>query len=101
MNKLLRNIGDSGCQWNRSNWYCPTCKAHGKAPHDEGCDGEWHEISTSARLPRKTASAKTWKKFYDKFVLQLDLREKLAELKKKDEEWKRKSKYKYDYQTYR
>lgn len=90
MPSTLRNKGDSGCQWNKSNFYCPECHATSR-PHLKGCKGKKVEITSSARIPRKNASKKTWEKFYKKFVLQEDLKEKLKQLKKKAGNWKRRS----------
>jgi hypothetical protein len=77
------NFGDSGSQQGHRNWYCPKCKCFGyKTPHEEGCGGEKVMISATARIPRKNASKKTWDEFYDKFVLQKDLKEFLSKPKK-------------------
>lgn len=73
---VLRNIGDSGSQWGHTNWYCPHCKSIGySSAHEHGCVGTKIAISATTRFPRKKASEKVWNKFYDKFVLQKDLKE--------------------------
>jgi hypothetical protein len=86
---LIRNIGDSGSQWGHCNWYCPTCKCFGyKTPHEKGCNGSKVMISATTRIPRKNASKKTWDKFYDKFVLQKDLKEFFTKPKKESKDMK-------------
>lgn len=84
MRGRLQNLPEMvGGQWSHQNFYCPECKCHGHAPHAEGCEGKKVAITAAARFPRKNASKKTWDKFYDKFVLQLDVRE---ELKKQEDD---------------
>jgi len=55
-------------QWNKANTYCPECHASNGMAHKRGCKGRRIRISTSARMPKKTASAKRWERFYEKFV---------------------------------
>ncbi len=75
------NLAETGCQWRFRNYYCPKCRATGyKSAHAEGCDGTKLEITSAARFPKKNAPQKVWDKFYDKFVLQLDLKERLEQL---------------------
>lgn len=83
------NNGDYKCHgW--INWYCPDCHAFGDSAHAAGCTTEMVEISPTARIPRKNASKKEWKKFHEKFVLQVDLKETLEERKREAEKKKRK-----------
>jgi hypothetical protein len=85
----LANLGDTGSQHCHRNYYCPTCKCFGwRTPHEEGCVGEKVMISATARIPRKNASKKTWDEFYDKFVLQKDLKEFLSKPKKESKSMK-------------
>ena len=86
----LRNIADTGCQFGRVNRYCPTCHSIGRIPHEKGCKDFKVSITAAARFPRKNASKKTWDKFYDKFVLQKDLKDKFEQMDKKS-----KKKYRY------
>jgi hypothetical protein len=82
---MIKNNGDTtGGQWCARNTYCPKCKATGNSAHEAGCDGEKVIISSTARFPKKTASKKVWDEFYDKFVTQTELKEKLTEVAKKD-----------------
>ncbi len=92
MTHRLLNFGDrciSGC-----NSYCPTCKATGRSAHHKDCKDKKVAISVTARIPRKNASKKVWDKFYDKFVLQLELKEYLETYKKETKIFKEKSKLK-------
>lgn len=90
--RKLKNKGDSGCQWNKENYYCPECHATTE-PHAKGCKSEKLTITSSARFPRKNASKKVWEKFYNKFVLQEDLKEKLKELDKEKKKYERLSRH--------
>lgn len=54
----------------RQQFYCPTCKATSR-PHVEGCKDLKVAVPATARFPKKNASEKVWKRFYDKFVLKL------------------------------
>ena len=76
----LYNLGDY-YQDGFSNYYCPTCKCQGRSPHSIGCLDAKVRISSTARFPKKNASKKVWDKFYNKFVLQLDLIEMLQRIK--------------------
>ena len=53
-------------QWNKLNRFCPTCRAF-KSKHAEGCKGKFLKITPTAKVPRKTASEKQWRKFIAKF----------------------------------
>lgn len=90
----LKNLGDTLGQWMYNNTYCPTCKATGYSAHHKDCKDEKVEISSTARFPKKNASKKVWDKFYDKFVLQLELKEFLEKRKKETKIFKEKSKLK-------
>ncbi len=77
MNNRIDNYGDKyGGQWNKSNVYCPECHVTNQ-PHLKNCKGKKVSISATARIPRKNASKKEWDNFYNKFVLQEDLKEHL------------------------
>ena len=75
------NLGELHGQWTKRNPYCPKCHVTTQ-PHVDGCNGIKVRISTSARVPRKNASKKVWDRFYKKFVLQEDLKEKIKQIDK-------------------
>jgi hypothetical protein len=86
---MLGNLGDYHGQHGKINWYCPSCKVFGyRTAHIEGCIGKKVQISATARVPRKNASKEVWDKFYNKFVLQEDIKEFLSKHKKESQEMK-------------
>jgi hypothetical protein len=85
----LGNLGDYHGQHGKINWYCPSCKCFGyNTAHTEGCMGQKVEISATARIPRKNACKEEWDKFYNKFVLQEDIKEEFKKPKKESKEMK-------------
>ncbi len=53
--------------------YCPECKSANGQPHADLCKSKKVRVPACARLPRKSASKRKWKKFYKKFVEKEDL----------------------------
>ena len=74
MKKLSTKQGLKGGQDDRPNYYCPTCHAYNRIPHEKGCKDHKVRICGSARIPSKNASQKVWDDFYDKFVLKNDIK---------------------------
>jgi hypothetical protein len=74
MKKLSTQQGHKGGQDYRPNYYCPTCHAYNRIPHEKGCVDVKVSICGTARLPSKNADKKVWQDFYEKFVLKNDIK---------------------------
>lgn len=83
-----RGIGEHYGQQNWPVCICFTCRKNVTKPRNfsdlcSTCDSKLEQIPMYAQIPKKNASDRTWKLFYDKFVKKKEVKQRNQEMKNK------------------